>query len=61
MGSGYKIAAVYGGKSGSKDKLELKNPPAILIGTPGRVIDHMKRKTFESKSIRTLVLDEFDK
>lgn len=61
IGSGYKIAAVYGGKSGSKDKVELKNPPAILIGTPGRVIDHMKRKTFDTKNIRTLVLDEFDK
>lgn len=61
MGSGYKIAAIYGGRSGYKDKIELKTPPAILIGTPGRVADHMRRNTFDTENIRTLVLDEFDK
>ena len=39
MGSGFKANAVYGGRAGSKDKVELKHPPAILIGTPGRVAD----------------------
>lgn len=61
LGSGYKINAVYGGKSGSKDKLELKTPPAILVGTPGRVADHLRRQTISVESIKTLVLDEFDK
>ncbi len=61
MGSGYKTNAVYGGVSGSKDKLELKHPPTILIGTPGRVADHIRRKNIAIQHIRTLVLDEYDK
>lgn len=61
MGSGYKATAVYGGRSGSKDKLELKHPPAILIGTPGRVADHLRRKNIATRYIKTLVLDEYDK
>ena len=39
MGSGYKVNAVYGGRPMSKDKIEIKHTPAILIGTPGRVLD----------------------
>jgi len=61
MGSGYKATAVYGGRSGSKDRIELKHPPAILIGTPGRIADHLEREIFEITAIKTLVLDEFDK
>jgi len=61
MGSGFKANAVYGGRPFSKDKIELAHPPAILIGTPGRVADHLRRETFTSKDIKTLVLDEFDK
>jgi superfamily II DNA/RNA helicase len=61
MGSGYKATAVYGGRSGSKDRIELKHPPAILIGTPGRIADHIERKAIEIDKIKTLVLDEFDK
>lgn len=61
MGSGYKVNAVYGGRSGSKDKLELKHPPAILIGTPGRVADHLRRENISADHIEALVLDEFDK
>lgn len=61
MGSGYKTNAVYGGKPGAKDKVELRHAPAILIGTPGRVADHIRRETINTKTITTLVLDEFDK
>lgn len=61
MGSGYKATAVYGGRSGSKDKLELKHSPAVLIGTPGRVADHIRRGNIETRNITTLILDEFDK
>lgn len=61
MGTGYKINAVYGGRAGSKDKIELKHPPAILIGTPGRVADHIRRRNISTGQIKTLVLDEFDK
>ena len=61
MGSGYKVNAVYGGRSGSKEKIELKHSPAILVGTPGRVADHIRRERFSTKKISTLILDEFDK
>jgi superfamily II DNA/RNA helicase len=61
MGSGFKINAVYGGRSGSKDKIDLKHPPAILIGTPGRIADHLRRENITPDNIKTLVLDEFDK
>ncbi len=61
MGSGYKVNAVYGGRSMSKDKIELKHLPAILIGTPGRIADHFSNNRFSKDSIKTLILDEFDK
>lgn len=61
MGSGYKVNAVYGGRPMSKDKIELKHIPAILIGTPGRILDHFGNDRFSKEYIKTLVLDEFDK
>ncbi len=61
LGSGYKANAVYGGRSGSQDVIDIKHRPAILIGTPGRVADHLRRERFSTESITTLVLDEFDK
>lgn len=61
MGSGFKVNAVYGGRAVSKDKMELKHLPAVLIGTPGRILDHLNAKRFSTEFIKTLVLDEFDK
>ncbi|MFC3880621.1 DEAD/DEAH box helicase [Algoriphagus namhaensis] len=61
MGTGFKVNAVYGGRAGSKDRIEIKHRPAILVGTPGRVSDHLQRNAFETQFIKTLVLDEFDK
>ncbi|AOW19785.1 DEAD/DEAH box helicase [Urechidicola croceus] len=61
MGSGYKVNAVYGGRAMSKDKIELKHEPAILIGTPGRIADHFSNNRFSKDNIKTLILDEFDK
>jgi superfamily II DNA/RNA helicase len=61
MGSGYKTNAVFGGRSSSMDRVELKHAPAILIGTPGRIADHLTRRAVFVDNIKTLVLDEFDK
>tara|TARA_R110002049_G_scaffold247417_1_gene421656 strand:- start:28423 stop:29736 length:1314 start_codon:yes stop_codon:yes gene_type:complete len=61
MGSGYKVNSVYGGRPMSKDKIEIKHNPAILIGTPGRILDHFNSDRFSKASIKTLILDEFDK
>ncbi|MCH1436783.1 MAG: DEAD/DEAH box helicase [Flavobacteriales bacterium] len=61
MGSGYKTSVVYGGRLFSKDKIDLKHRPAVLVGTPGRISDHIRRNTFSTSNIKTIVLDEFDK
>jgi ATP-dependent RNA helicase DeaD len=61
MGTGFKVNAVYGGRPMSKDKIEIKHEPAILIGTPGRISDHFSNERFSLSNIKTLVLDEFDK
>lgn len=61
MGSGFKINAVYGGRAIAKDKIELKHAPAILIGTPGRISDHLDQERISIADVKILVLDEFDK
>lgn len=61
MGSGYKINVVYGGRSIVKDRAELTQAPSVLIGTPGRVADHLRRGSVDPNQVKTLVLDEFDK
>jgi len=61
MGSGLKVNAVYGGRAGSEDRADLKQRPAILIGTPGRVADRFRRDDYSLKHIKTLILDEYDK
>ena len=61
LGSGFKINAVYGGRSGQMDKADLKTKPALLIGTPGRIADRFRRDDMDLTGVKTLVLDEFDK
>ena len=61
MGTNYKVNICYGGHSIDTEIKNLSNPPAILIGTPGRIGDHLDRKSFDGSFIKTLVLDEFDK
>lgn len=55
-----KIATIYGGASYDKQIRELKAHPQIVVGTPGRIIDHMNRKTIDFSNLQTLVLDEAD-
>ena len=61
MGTSYKVNVCYGGHSIETEIKNLSNPPAVLIGTPGRIADHMDRGTFKVDTIETLILDEFDK
>jgi ATP-dependent RNA helicase DeaD len=61
MGTNYKVNVCYGGHSIETEIKNLSNPPAVLIGTPGRIADHIDRETFKTDSIVTLILDEFDK
>ncbi|SFC77369.1 DEAD/DEAH box helicase [Flavobacterium phragmitis] len=61
MGTQYKVNICYGGHSIETEMKNLSNPPAVLIGTPGRIADHIDRETFRTDKIQTLILDEFDK
>ena len=61
MGTDYKVNVCYGGHSIDTEIKNLSNPPAVLIGTPGRIADHIDRETFKLETIETLILDEFDK
>ncbi|MEO0059374.1 MAG: hypothetical protein RLZZ312_1021 [Bacteroidota bacterium] len=61
MGTDFKVNICYGGHSIDTEIKNLSNAPAILIGTPGRIADHIDRKSFRTDKITTLVLDEFDK
>lgn len=61
MGTDYKVNVCYGGHSIDTEIKNLSNPPAVLIGTPGRIADHLDRATFKTENIHTLILDEFDK
>lgn len=61
MATGFKVNVCYGGHSVETEVKNLSNPPALLIGTPGRIADHLTRRNFATDAIETLVLDEFDK
>lgn len=55
-----KVQVVYGGADIRKQINGLKNRPHILVGTPGRLLDHLNRQTLKLDSIKNLVLDEAD-
>lgn len=55
-----RIATIYGGASYEKQFKELKAKPQIVIGTPGRIIDHLERGTLSFNDVNSLVLDEAD-
>lgn len=57
---GIKVLPVYGGQEISKQIRSLKGGIQIIIGTPGRVMDHMRRKTIKFDHIRMAILDEAD-
>jgi len=61
MRTKFKVNVCYGGHSIDTELKNLSSPPVLLIGTPGRLTDHLERKSFDTASINTLVLDEFDK
>ncbi len=57
---GIKILPVYGGQEISKQIRSLKSGVQIIIGTPGRVMDHMRRKTVKFDNVKMVILDEAD-
>ena len=61
MQTGYKITCCYGGHKREIEENNLVQPPAIVIGTAGRMADHIRRNNINLSKIKFLVLDEFDK
>ena len=57
---GIKILPIYGGQDIVRQIRGLKDGTQIIIGTPGRVMDHMRRKTVKFDQVHTVVLDEAD-
>ncbi|MGO4889273.1 DEAD/DEAH box helicase [Anaerobacillus sp. MEB173] len=55
-----KAAAIFGKQSFEKQKLELKQKTHIVVGTPGRVLDHIQKGTLSTDQINTLIIDEAD-
>lgn len=61
MATGFKVTCCYGGHLRETEENNLLQAPALIIGTPGRLTDHLKRGNIKTADITTLVLDEFDK
>lgn len=59
-GKNINILSLYGGKDISGQLKKLKNNIHLVISTPGRLLDHIKRNTINLKSLKTIVLDEAD-
>lgn len=57
---GVRVQAVYGGSSIQKQIKQLRNHPQVIVGTPGRLLDHINRHTVKLGNVRTVVLDEAD-
>jgi ATP-dependent RNA helicase DeaD len=57
---GLRVVAIYGGAPMAKQVEELASGAQIVSGTPGRVLDHLRRKTLDPSALRVFVLDEAD-
>jgi ATP-dependent RNA helicase DeaD len=58
--NGFHVLPIYGGQSYVPQLNALKRGPQVIVGTPGRIIDHLERGTLKVDTIRTVVLDEAD-
>lgn len=61
IASGFKTTVLYGGHRMLDEVSSLTPSPDIIIATPGRILDHLQRKTLSIEQTRILVLDEYDK
>ena len=58
---GVRVVCLYGGQPIDKQITQLKNRPQLVVATPGRLMDHMKRRTVKLDDVQTVVLDEADR
>jgi superfamily II DNA/RNA helicase len=62
MNTPYKAMSCYGGRPAMEEHRTMKGiQPSVIIGTPGRMNDHLSKRNFDASTVRTLVIDEFDK
>ena len=62
MNTPYKVMSCYGGRPAMEEHRTMKGiQPSIIIGTPGRMNDHLSKQNFDASTVKTLVIDEFDK
>ncbi|MFZ4412649.1 MAG: DEAD/DEAH box helicase [Bacteroidales bacterium] len=61
MSTPHKISCCYGGHSVRIEENNLLIPPSVLVGTPGRIVQHIHQKSLVINQVHTLILDEFDK
>lgn len=59
-GTAYKVVPIYGGSDITRQINALKKKPHIVVGTPGRIIDHINRRTLKLHQVKSVVLDEAD-
>lgn len=59
-GQKVQVVTVFGGMPIDRQIKSLKRGPQIVVGTPGRVIDHLNRRTLKTQDVETLILDEAD-
>ena len=57
---GFHVLPIYGGQSYDNQLRQLKRGVHVVVGTPGRVMDHIRRKTLKLDGLKTLILDEAD-
>ena len=57
---GLRFACVYGGQNFQRQLYIMRKKPQIIIGTTGRIMDHLRRRTIDLSTVRTMVLDEAD-
>lgn len=61
MKTSFKVSTCYGGHAMKIEQNSLGEGPAVVVGTPGRLKDHIEKESFDPSSIKVVILDEFDK
>ncbi|MDE6171595.1 MAG: DEAD/DEAH box helicase, partial [Bacteroides sp.] len=62
MGTPFKAMSCYGGRPAMEEHRTMRGMnPAVIIGTPGRMNDHLKKGNIDAHAVSTLIIDEFDK
>lgn len=60
-GSGLRVLSVYGGVGYGHQREQLEKGAHMVVGTPGRILDHLLRRTFDLEDLETLIFDEADR